>query len=53
MFYNIPDKSYGDNYYQLMVDIDKYEYLLEKANASIAGYWESSEYDSCSSRAAN
>ena len=32
MFYNIPYKSYGDNYYGLMVDIDKYEYLLEKAN---------------------
>jgi len=30
-FYNIPYKIHGDNYYQLMVDIDKYEYLLEKA----------------------
>jgi hypothetical protein len=30
--YDIPYESYGDNYYQLMVDIDKYEYLLGKAN---------------------
>jgi hypothetical protein len=29
--YNIPYENYGDNYYQLMVDIDKYEYLLAKA----------------------
>ena len=29
--YNIPYKTYGDNYYELMQDIDKYEYLLEKA----------------------
>jgi hypothetical protein len=29
--YNIPYKNYGDDYYRLMVDIDKYEYLLEKA----------------------
>ena len=44
MFYNIPYKSYGDNYYQLMVDIDKYEYLLEKANDYCVD-WDSSEYD--------
>ena len=44
MFYNIPYKSYGDNYYQLMVDIDKYEYLLEKANDYCID-WDSSEYD--------
>jgi hypothetical protein len=30
-FYNIPYKSYGEDYYRLMVDIDHYEYLLEKA----------------------
>jgi hypothetical protein len=44
MFYNIPYKSYGENYYQLMVDIDKYEYLLEKANDYCVD-WDSSEYD--------
>jgi len=44
MFYNIPYKSYGENYYQLMVDIDKYEYLLEKANDYCID-WDSSEYD--------
>jgi hypothetical protein len=44
MFYNIPYKSYGDNYYGLMVDIDKYEYLLEKANDYCID-WDSSEYD--------
>ena len=42
--YNIPYKSYGDNYYQLMVDIDKYEYLLGKANDYCVD-WDSSEYD--------
>lgn len=44
MFYNISYKSYGDNYYQLMVDIDKYEYLLEKANDYCID-WDASEYD--------
>jgi hypothetical protein len=44
MFYNISYKSYGENYYQLMVDIDKYEYLLEKANDYCID-WDSSEYD--------
>ena len=44
MFYNIPYKSYGDNYYQLMVDIDKYEYLLGKANDYCVD-WDSKEYD--------
>jgi hypothetical protein len=44
MFYNIPYKSYGENYYQLMVDIDKYEYLLEKANDYCID-WDASEYD--------
>ena len=44
MFYNIPYKSYGENYYQLMIDIDKYEYLLEKANDYCID-WDSSEYD--------
>lgn len=43
-FYNIPYKSYGENYYQLMVDIDKYEYLLEKANDYCID-WDSREYD--------
>ena len=43
-FYNIPYENYGDNYYQLMVDIDKYEYLLEKANDYCID-WEASEYD--------
>ena len=42
--YNIPYKIYGDNYYQLMVDIDKYEYLLEKANDYCVD-WDISEYD--------
>ena len=42
--YNIPYKIYGDNYYQLMIDIDKYEYLLEKANDYCID-WDSSEYD--------
>ena len=42
--YNIPYKTYGENYYQLMVDIDKYEYLLEKANDYCID-WDSSEYD--------
>ena len=42
--YNIPYENYGDNYYQLMVDIDKYEYLLEKANYYCVD-WDTSEYD--------
>ena len=42
--YNIPYENYGDNYYQLMVDIDKYEYLLEKANDYCVD-WDTSEYD--------
>ena len=44
MFYNIPYKSYGKNYYQLMIDIDKYEYLLGKANDYCVD-WDTSEYD--------
>jgi len=44
MFYNIPYKSYGKNYYQLMLDIDKYEYLLGKANDYCVD-WDTSEYD--------
>ena len=44
MFYNIPYKSYGDNYYQLMIDIDKYEYLLGKAK-DYGVDWDTSEYD--------
>lgn len=42
--YNIPYKTYGDNYYQLMVDIDKYEYLLERAKYYSVD-WDISEYD--------
>ena len=42
--YNIPYKIYGNNYYQLMVDIDKYEYLLAKA-ADYCVDWGISEYD--------
>lgn len=44
MFYNIPYKIYGDNYYQLMIDIDKYEYLLERAKDYCID-WDASEYD--------
>jgi hypothetical protein len=43
-FYNIPYETYGDNYYQLMVDIDKYEYFLEKAKDYCVD-WDISEYD--------
>jgi hypothetical protein len=42
--YNIPYKIYGDNYYGLMIDIDKYEYLLKKANDYCVD-WDMSEYD--------
>ena len=42
--YNIPYKSYGENFYQLMIDIDKYEYLLGKANDYCVD-WDISEYD--------
>lgn len=42
--YNIPYKIYGDNYYQLMIDIDKYEYLLERAKDYCID-WDASEYD--------
>lgn len=42
--YNIHYESYGDNYYQLMVDIDKYEYLLERAKDYCID-WDASEYD--------
>jgi hypothetical protein len=43
-FYNIPYETYGDNYYQLMQDIDQYEYLLEKAKDHCVD-WDTSEYD--------
>lgn len=43
-FYNIPYKIYGGDYYGLMVDIDKYEYLLEKAKDYCVD-WDTSEYD--------
>jgi hypothetical protein len=42
--YNIPYESYGDDYYQLMQDIDKYEFLLEKAKEYCVD-WDTSEYD--------
>ena len=42
--YNIPYKSYGENFYQLMIDIDKYEYLLECAKDYCID-WDTSEYD--------
>jgi hypothetical protein len=42
--YNIPYETYGDNYYGLMQDIDKYEYLLAKA-ADYCVDWDISEYD--------
>ena len=42
--YNIPYQSYGDNYYGLMQDIDKYEYLLERAKDYCVD-WDISEYD--------
>jgi hypothetical protein len=44
MAYNIPYESYGDDYYQLMQDIDKYEFLLEKAKEYCVD-WDTSEYD--------
>ena len=44
MFYNISYKSYGENFYQLMIDIDKYEYLLERAKDYCID-WDASEYD--------
>ena len=44
MAYNIPYENYGDNYYGLMVDIDKYEFLLEKAKDYCVD-WDTSEYD--------
>jgi len=43
-FYNISYELYGDNYYQLMQDIDQYEYLLEKAKDYCID-WDTSEYD--------
>ena len=42
--YNIPYETYGDNYYGLMQDIDKYEYLLGKAEDYCVD-WDISEYD--------
>jgi hypothetical protein len=42
--YNIPHQTYGDNYYQLIQDIDKYEFLLEKAKDYCVD-WDTSEYD--------
>lgn len=44
MIYNIDHETYGDDYYKLMQDIDKYEYLLEKAQ-KLGIYWDTSEYD--------
>lgn len=42
--YNIPYETYGDNYYGLMLDIDKYEYLLGQAKDYCVD-WDISEYD--------
>lgn len=42
--YNIPYKSYRGDYYQLMLDIDKYEYLLEVAN-HLGISWDDNIYD--------
>lgn len=42
--YNIPYQTYGDDYYRLMQDIDKYEFLLEKAKDYCVD-WDISEYD--------
>jgi hypothetical protein len=42
--YNIPYETYGDNYYALMQDIDKYEFLLERAKDYCVD-WDVSEYD--------
>ncbi|WPX99847.1 hypothetical protein Megpolyxen_01755 (plasmid) [Candidatus Megaera polyxenophila] len=44
MAYNIAYKSYGDDYYRLMQDIDQYEFLLEKAE-ELDINWDASEYD--------
>ena len=44
MVYNLPYKSYGENYYQLMQDIDKYEFLLERAKEYCVDF-DTSEYD--------
>ena len=44
MTYNIPYKSYGDDYYRLMQDIDQYEFLLEKAKEYCVD-WDTNEYD--------
>lgn len=44
IFYNVPYENYGDNYYQLMVDIDRYEYLLEEAE-KLGISWDDSIYD--------
>lgn len=44
MDYNIPYESYSDDYYRLMQDIDKYEFLLEKAKEYCVD-WDISEYD--------
>jgi hypothetical protein len=41
---NIPYEQYGDNYYQLMIDIDRYEYLLKKAQG-LGVDFDASEYD--------
>lgn len=42
--YNIPYERYNDDYYQLMQDIDQYEFLLEKAKEYCVD-WDISEYD--------
>lgn len=42
--YNVPYENYGDNYYQLMVDIDEFEYSIGKAK-DLGIDWDDSEYD--------
>lgn len=42
--YNIPYETYGDDYYQLMVDIDEFEYSIGKAK-DLGVDWDDSEYD--------
>jgi hypothetical protein len=43
-FYNISYELYGNNYYRLMQDIDRYEYLLKKVKDYCVD-WDISEYD--------
>jgi hypothetical protein len=42
--YNIPYQAYEDDYYGLMQDIDRYEFLLEQAE-ELGIFWDANEYD--------